>query len=207
MTTFGWYYEGGTVQDEDDDIWVLIERAVPEAAEDDRMHALRVGEMLDCSVANYLEVDDIVRMSDEGRLTAENLADFMSEVHNEVVCGGYARLSGANAKTALDLIIQKHNSIQEAAPDILKWANEHIKLTPVRACRGDHPLPIEYGDGDGEWLFGGSEYDTEAYIDYTATPTNDTGHTGWVWWALGKDGDAQSLEEAKRAVEKELEGK
>jgi hypothetical protein len=51
MTIYGWYYDGGgTIQDESDDVWDLIGRAVPEAAMDGRLHALMVGEMYDCSV-------------------------------------------------------------------------------------------------------------------------------------------------------------
>jgi hypothetical protein len=36
--TFGWYYEEGTVQGDGDDAWSLIDEAVKQAADDERLH-------------------------------------------------------------------------------------------------------------------------------------------------------------------------
>ena len=41
----------------------------------------------------------------------------------------------------------------------------------------------------------------DAVVVYTTEPSPETGHVGWCWWAAGRMGEADSLEDAKRAAE------
>lgn len=68
-----------------------------------------------------------------------------------------------------------------------------------------HGLRTEYYDG--AWRFATDESDPQALITYTVTPSPETGHVGWCWWALGKMGDAESYESACKAAESALQRK
>lgn len=198
--SFGWYYDGCTVQDEDADVWELIGRAVETAADDERMHALLVGEMHDCEAGELFDEQDVISMSDDGRLSADEILEVISERHGERVYDGIATMDDAAAKPALRRIIQAHRCAEDAAPSIVAWVRKYIALDPHIACMGRKPLPIEHMLG--EWHWGScSEYEPDAVITYAAEPSPETGHVGWVWWARGKMGDAPTLADAMRAAE------
>lgn len=199
MMRYGSYYDGCTVQEEHDDVWTLLERAIPEAADDERTHALLVGEMHECSAAELFDEQDVISMSDDGRLTADEIVAIVSERHGERVYDGLATIDDAAAKPALRRIVQAHRCAEDAAPDIVRWAVEYIALDPHIACMGRKPLPIEYIDG--EWIWGGGDGEPAAVITYAAEPSPETGHVGWCWWARGKMGDAKTLREAMAACE------
>lgn len=66
------------------------------------------------------------------------------------------------------------------------------------ACHRNYPWYYR----EGEWCLDESEDADAAVVIYAHLPSPETGHIGWVWWALGKMGEAASLDEAKRkAVE------
>lgn len=200
MARFGWYYEGCAVQDDDDDIWALVGRAIEQAAEDDRLHALLVGEYDDLSPADFFDAEDVVSMSTDGRLSANYIVELIDERLNERVHGGHASLNSDEAKPALRRIVQANRCAEDAAPDIVRWANQYVTLDPSRCCNGRSALPIEFIDG--EWIFGGTESEASAVIAYATEPSPETGHVGWVWWALGRMGDAATLREAMaKAIE------
>lgn len=60
------------------------------------------------------------------------------------------------------------------------------------------PTNLEFHDG----VWGPpTEAEPDALVIYTTEPSPETGHIGWCWWALGKMGDAKTLEEAKAKAE------
>jgi len=58
----------------------------------------------------------------------------------------------------------------------------------------------------GAWVPAGDE-DAIALVTYATSPSPETGHVGWCWWAKGKMGDAGSLEGAMLRAERALETK
>ena len=58
----------------------------------------------------------------------------------------------------------------------------------------------------GAWVPAGDE-DALALVTYATSPSPETGHVGWCWWAKGKMGDAGSLEGAMLRAERALETK
>lgn len=56
---------------------------------------------------------------------------------------------------------------------------------------------------DGRWGPPG-DFEPQAVVTFTTEPSPETGHEGWVWWALGDMGEAPSLEAAKAAAERSL---
>lgn len=58
----------------------------------------------------------------------------------------------------------------------------------------------------GAWVPAGDE-DALALVTYATSPSPETGHVGWCWWAKGKMGDAGSLEGAMLRAERALEAK
>jgi hypothetical protein len=68
-------------------------------------------------------------------------------------------------------------------------------------------LPLEYVEG--EWLSGAKvdNGDVGAVVSYAFEPSPETGHVGWIWWALGSMGDAGSMRQAMRDAEAALKRK
>ena len=67
-------------------------------------------------------------------------------------------------------------------------------------------VPTEYVEG--RWIFPDADGpEPLAVVTYTQEPSPETGHVGWVWWALGRMGDAVSYDAAKLAVEDYLRRK
>ena len=66
-------------------------------------------------------------------------------------------------------------------------------------CERLKGLATEYIEG--EWTAPTDDSDPAAVITYTEEPSPETGHIGWLWWALGKMGEAPSYEAAKFAAE------
>ena len=61
-------------------------------------------------------------------------------------------------------------------------------------------VPTEYINGS--WIFPDAVGpEPLAVVTYTQEPSPETGHVGWVWWALGRMGEAVSYDAAKRAAE------
>ena len=46
--------------------------------------------------------------------------------------------------------------------------------------------------------------EAQAYVSYSSIKLPGTGRPGWVWWALGTMGYAETLEEAQAKAEAEL---
>jgi hypothetical protein len=61
-------------------------------------------------------------------------------------------------------------------------------------------VPTEFFEG--EWHFPAADGpEPWAVITYADKPSPETGHVGWMWWALGEMGDAPTYEAAKRKAE------
>jgi hypothetical protein len=58
---------------------------------------------------------------------------------------------------------------------------------------------------EGEWVHPGGGGDPGAVVTYAREPSPETGHVGWVWWAMGDMGESVSLEAAKAAAITSLE--
>ena len=203
---FGWYYEGGSVQGESNDVWDILFSAVETANEDERLHALRVGPMRDIDIAELLDVNDIISLTQDGRLTPDNVVELVSERTGERIEGGRAYFNGPEAKAAFRRVVQAHKNETDGAPGILAWAREQITLDPSTFCDGRHPLPIEYVEG--EWRYGCTDPEppeAAACVVFATKPSPETGHVGWCWWALGKTGESRTLREARAAAEAVIE--
>lgn len=65
-------------------------------------------------------------------------------------------------------------------------------------------VPTEFFEG--EWHFSKANGpEPWAVISYAHEPSPETGHIGWVWWALGKMGDAPTYEAACAAAVAEIQ--
>lgn len=194
MTTYGWYYEDGSVQDvcSSEHMWRLLGRAVEDACADDALPKLRFGPEVPLRVSDLLDEDDIQSMIEDERLTPEDICEVVDERAGEMVEDGTAHLSGSYSEA--------FERVALGTPaEILAWAVEHIELDPDTYYSGRYPLPIEYVDGG--WTWGRHDEDAEAaaVITYATEPSPETGHVGWCWWALGQMGEAKTLPDAMAA--------
>jgi len=199
---WGYYYEGGSVQAESNDMWEILACGIEQASEDERLHALRVGPMHDLDLSEVLDADDVISLAQDGRLTPDVVVELVSERVGERIEEGRAYIDGPEAKAAFRRIIQSHTNEVEGAPAVLAWARENITIDPSTYCDGGDALPIEYVEG--EWRYGCRDPEppeAAACITFATEPSPETGHIGWCWWALGKMGDAATLDEAKAKAE------
>ena len=79
---------------------------------------------------------------------------------------------------------------------------EYVGVTKTRSCgvllRALRMAPTEYVEG--EWVIAG-EAEPAAVVTFADTPSPETGHVGWQWWAMGEMGEAKSYEDARRKAE------
>lgn len=195
MSTYGWYYEDGSVRDvcSSGCMWSLLDYAVREAVEDEHLPKLRFGPAVPLRVSDLLDDDDIQSMIDDERLTPEDICEVVDERAGEMVEDGTAHLSGSYSE-AFERVV--HGT----PADVLAWAVEHIELDPDTYYCGRYPLPVEYVEG--EWRFGCKDPEPPehaAVITYAAEPSPETGYVGWCWWVLGRMGDAPTLPDAMAA--------
>lgn len=54
---------------------------------------------------------------------------------------------------------------------------------------------------DGEWVLSTSHCDVAAVISYALDASPETGHIGWIWWAMGNMGEAKTYVDAKAKAE------
>lgn len=194
-----YYYEGGSIQREADDPWAIVAEAVEEAADADRLHAVRVGPMRGLAVRELLDAEDIVAMSDDGRLSADDLLAVVSERCGERVEGGVARMSHPySARRLLHNIMQQHDRAENAAADVIEWAELFFGLDPSSYCDGRDPLPIEFVRGG--WVYGNPDAEPSeeslAIIVYLKEPSPETEDVGWWWWVDGRMGSTATLPDA-----------
>lgn len=188
MTTFGWYPEDGSVRDEDDNVWALIERAFMETKEEGGdVGRILVGPM-DGWLDSLLDEDDVQSLRDDDELCAERVCDVVSERHGERVDDGRARMT-REGEAAFPT--------NGANAEIVAWAKSHVELDPPLVCEGRDPLPIRLVDG--EWVFGTKRGITQARVDY-----NYDEDDGWDWCSIVgsavREGKAASLAEAMSAA-------
>lgn len=206
MTVYAWgYYGYERIEGCGPDVWRILSEAVEEAVADGRspMDVLIGAETCD-SADDYLDEDDVVSMAREGWLTPGALVETISERHGEDVYDGEAYLRDG-AKPAFARLIAAHRDEVEAASDVIAWVSEYIGLDPESHYAMRRALPLEYHEG--KWHLyrehkpepnAGSE--PAAIVTYCTEPSPETGHVGWVWWALGAMGDASTLAEAMDAA-------
>lgn len=202
---YGYYSEGGSVQATNEDVWTLIEEAVLDAVDCERLESLRVGPMRDLEVSELIDVSDIIDLAQDGRLTPDNVVEVITERAAERIEEGHAYYDSREAKVAFRRIVQEHKNETEGAPALIAWAEEHVSLDPSRYCDGRFPLPLEHVEG--EWRFGCRDVEpppSQGFVTYATEPSPETGHVGWCWWALGKMGDAATLAQAMHAVRQHI---
>ena len=76
---------------------------------------------------------------------------------------------------------------------------------PLECQEGRNPIPMCLVDG--AWIWGDKQHenaDVSAYVVYTTEPSPETGHIGWAWWALGRMGDANTLQDAMAQAKAKL---
>ena len=202
---FGWYYEEGSVQGTDDNMWDILFAAVEQANEDDRLHALFVGPMKCLAVDELLDADDVISMAREGRLTPDAICELVHERADERIYDGRAYLCDG-AKPSFARVVRAHTNEVDAAEDVITWATRFIDFDFDVYCAGRRALPIEYVEG--EWRHGCDDLEPReaaACITFEAETSPETGHAGWCWWALGKMGSARTLLEARERCEQIIE--
>lgn len=59
-------------------------------------------------------------------------------------------------------------------------------------------LHVEYWNDRWHWP---SNAEPKAIVTFATEPSPETGHEGWCWWALGRMGEAETYEDAKKAAE------
>lgn len=64
-------------------------------------------------------------------------------------------------------------------------------------------VPTEFVEG--EWCWPTDDSDPAAVVTYSEEPSPETGHVGWMWWALGAMGDASTYEAACDAAVAEVQ--
>jgi hypothetical protein len=64
-------------------------------------------------------------------------------------------------------------------------------------------VPTEFVEG--EWCWPTDDSDPYAVVTYSEEPSPETGHVGWMWWALGAMGDAPTYEAACTAAVAEIQ--
>lgn len=200
--SWGYYYKGGSVQAESNDMWEILFAGIEQANEDERIDALRVGPLNDLDISVLLDADDVIALAKDGRLTPDVIVELVYERAGDCIEEGRAYLASAEAKVAFRRVIQAHTNEVDRASAVLAWAREHITLDPSSYCDGAEALPIEYVEG--EWRYGCRDpesFEAAACITFATEPSPETGHIGWCWWALGKMGDARTLREARDICE------
>lgn len=65
-------------------------------------------------------------------------------------------------------------------------------------------VPTEFVEGEWCWPNDDSDSGAAAVVTYSEEPSPETGHVGWMWWALGSMGDAPTYEAACAAAVTEL---
>lgn len=64
-------------------------------------------------------------------------------------------------------------------------------------------VPTEFVEG--EWCWPTDDSDPAAVVTYSEEPSPETGHVGWMWWALGAMGDAPTYDAACMAAVAEIQ--
>lgn len=221
MSKYGWYLDGEEqVISTSDDFVELIQDAVEEftAAEeivaeergdsdDELTHSInnflgmmRVGEMEQLSASDLIDESDILEADDDfsGPLTGHDVCEM-------VTCrldGEGSACINSDSQEFPTRVIGDSRAFAEA---VMAWAEENISFHPPFICRGRNPFPM--GLVDGAWIWGDKQHedaDVSAYVVYTTEPIPETGHMGWVWWVLGRMGDANTLQDAMAQAEAKL---
>ena len=81
-----------------------------------------------------------------------------------------------------------------------RW--DHIRLFTREPILEEVPTEMV----EGEWRFPAADgAEPSAVISFTTEPSPETGHVGWLWWALGRMGEATSYEAARKAAEETVQ--
>lgn len=133
MMTYGWYLEGGRFGDTGSELQPLIESALASTSPE-KVKDIRVGEMREADVSNYIDIDHILEHLENGYvLTPGFLVDMVGTQYHDVVDDGSAYLiQGAAAwryKSPFD-------TDKGYAEWVAKWAAENIALDPEEVCDG-----------------------------------------------------------------------
>ncbi len=223
MDKYGWYTDGDEIiGGTGDDVAELVNEAIAEFAAGEALIAknhghsdeevrqsvtdfirkMRVGEMRTIEVDQLINEQDINEYGWEdsppmGEVDCWELIDVRLW---DVVSDGQASIIKDSAPFP---VADKDGQVDATA--ILEWARNNIVFDPPQYCYGRNPLPMCLVNG--AWIWGDNKHedaDVQACIVYTTEPSPETGHMGWVWWALGRMGDANTLQDAMAQAEAKL---
>ena len=223
MDKYGWYTDGDEIiGGTGDDVAELINEAIAEFAAGEELIAknhghsdeevrqsvtdfirkMRVGEMLTIEVDQLINEQDIneygwedsppMGETDLWELIDVRVSDLVADGHSDII-------KDSDPFPAAD----KAGQIDAAA--ILAWARNNIVFDPPQYCDGHNPIPMCLVNG--AWIWGDKQHedaDISACVVYTTEPSPETGHMGWVWWVLGRMGDANTLQDAMAQAEAKL---
>lgn len=207
MTTYGWYYEGESLNDQSGDLWQLIELAVRTALNEGRRTLdVRVGPMVDADIRRLIDQDDIEQIFAEleprecnSKTLARHIVECVGDRHADEVTDGEARTDKAGERALMRIMASVDWDEGPPLSRILEWAHDHIEIEPDRYCEGDYALPVVLVDG--KWRHGPlARVESQATITY-AEATPETAHEDWCWRASGKTGQEKTLQEAMAKCE------
>ncbi len=225
MSKYGWYIEGEEqVRGTGDDFVELIQDAVKEFtaaeeivaeergdSEDGLKHSInnflgmmRVGEMEQLSASELIDASDILEADEDfsGPLTGHDVCEMVNCRLDDEMGEGSACIKSASQEFPTRVM----GDSRTFAEAVMAWAEGNISFDPPLICRGRNPFPMCLVDG--AWIWGDKKHedaDVQAYVVYTTQPSPETGHEGWVWWALGRMGDANTLQDAMAQAEAKLD--
>ena len=223
MDKYGWYTDGDEIiGGTGDDVAELINEAIAEFAAGEALRAknhghsdeevrqsvadfirkMRVGEMRTIEVDQLIDEQDIVDFScdDSPPMGETDLWELLDVRVSDVVADGHCDIIKDSEPFP---VAGKDGQIDAAA--VIAWARKNIAFDPPYYCDGRNPLPMCLVNG--AWIWGDKKHedaDVQACIVYTTEPSPETGHIGWAWWALGRMGDANTLQDAMAQAEAKL---
>jgi len=124
MTQYGWYYEGGNVQDTLATLDDALTAAIEDAVSDDDQWQVFVGPMYTVDPASLVDAEDILEIA------KDRIAD---------------RIEGGTAILAF-------GRSDALAAELEDWLRRAIEPDPAVSCAGTLALPIHYVEG--EWTHG-----------------------------------------------------
>ena len=223
MDKYGWYTDGDEILGgTGDDVAELVNEAIAEFAAGEALIAknhghsdeevrqnvsdfirkMRVGEMMTIEVDRLINEQDINEYGceDSPPMGETDLWELIDVRVSDLVADGHSDIMKSSDPFPAE---DKAGQIDAAA--VLAWARKNIVFDPPQYCYGRNPLPMCLVNG--QWIWGDKQHedaDVSAYVVYTTEPSPETGHMGWVWWVLGRMGDANTLQDAMAQAEAKL---